>query len=106
MPKIADVLAAPADAYPAHVVDMAQDFQDGLAHYSGYAAEIASKLFINQDKLGLSANELVAAVQAVADVKQVIIDNGQRAFDVICKNVAPYVAPPPPPAPAPDAPAE
>jgi hypothetical protein len=105
MPKIADVLAAPADAYPAHVVDMAQDFQDGLNHYSGYAAEIASKLFLNQDKLGLAAGELVAAVQAVADVKQVIIDNGQKAFDVICKNVPGYT-PAPPPAPAPDAPAE
>lgn len=103
MPKIADVLAAPADAYPAHVVDMAQDFADGLAHYSGYAAEIASKLFVNQDRLGLNANELVAAVQAVADVKQVVVDNGQKAFDVICKSVPVYT--PPAPAPAPEAPA-
>lgn len=86
MPTIAQVLAAPDGAYPASLVKEAKTLADNKAAYAASAASSASQLFLTQDELGLTAEDVVKAVTLIASEKQIINDNSEAAFAIMAKN--------------------
>ena len=86
-PKVTveDIVNATGDAYPAYVNELAKLLRDTKVDYSLHASAYMAKLFMAQDALGLTTEEMTAATAAIISQKDVINSSVQKAIDIINK---------------------